>query len=302
MSTAEIGGIRSRFGKWMQDSSNRAKVLLVPLLVFELVFFIAPALILLRFSLLQPTGQQAYVSGTWSLDAYNTILNSSVIHKVLFFTVEMSVYATVLTLLLSILLSYAIWRTDGIVKVVLLLSVLLPLFTTLVVKIYAMAIILAPVGLVNSLLLDIGVLNSPIRIINNKWGVLLGQIYITMPYATLAIYSVLPTIEWNTVEAARDLGASRPRSVIEVVLPQALPGIVVGTVIIWTWSMGAYTAPALLGSGSEWTVALEIQNVMLTQFNWPVGAALAIVLLVIILISILLITGMLNRLGGDVDV
>lgn len=288
-----------RLGYWLQRGSTRAKLLMVPLVLFELVFFIVPLLFLFRISLFDQTADGAYVPGTLSASSYVDVVTSDLLFGLLVFTVKFTIVVMLVTLGLAILLSYAIWRADGLLKTALLFAVILPLLTTLVVKLYSWLLLLSPVGPFNSALLAAGWIEQPLILVNNFTGTVVGQVYTALPYATLAIYSVLSTINWSTVEAARDLGASRPRSFYEVVLPQALPGIAVGMVVTFAWSVGAYAAPALLGSATERTFAIEVERLMLRQFNWPVAAALSIVLLLIVLASILVMFGLLNRWGGE---
>ncbi|WP_227357222.1 ABC transporter permease [Haladaptatus salinisoli] len=289
----------SQLGKWLQRGSSRAKLLMVPLIVFEIIFFIVPLLYLVRISLYSPTGAGAYAAGTWSIRSYVQVLTSDLTIGLIIFTVKFTVVVTVVTLMLAVLLSYAVWRAKGMLKTVLLFTVILPLLTTLVVKLYAWLLLLSPIGPFNSLLVRIGVIEQTMILMNNFLGTVVGQVYTALPYATLAIYSVMSTIEWKTVQAARDLGASRPRSFFEVVLPQTLPGISVATVITFAWGVGAYASPALLGSASETTFAIEVERLMLQQFNWPVASALSIILLIFVLISVLLMFTAMNYWGGD---
>lgn len=292
----------NRLGDWLQRGSNRAKLLMIPLILFEVVFFIIPLIYLLRISLYKPTSEGVYAAGTWSLQSYIEILTSDLIVGLVIFTVKFTLIVTMVTLALALLLSYSIWRADGMLKTVLLFTVILPLLTTLVVKLYAWLLLLSPIGPFNNALMSVEFVQRPLILVNNFFGIVVGQVYVALPYATLAIYSVLSTIEWDTVEAARDLGANRPRSVFEVVLPQALSGISVATVITFAWGVGAYAAPALLGSASEETFAIEVERLMLSQFNWPVASALSIVLLVIILVTILVLFNLINRRGGEMYV
>ena len=291
--------VPNRIGHWLQRGSNRAKLLMVPLILFELVFFIVPLMYLFRISLYEQTSEGAYAAGTWSVQSYFDVLASDLLFGLLVFTVKFTAVVMLLTLALAILLAYAIWRADGMLKTALLFAVILPLLTTLVVKLYSWLLLLSPIGPFNTALLATGLIEQPLILVNNFTGTVVGQVYTALPYATLAIYSVLSTIEWSTVEAARDLGATRPRSFVEIVLPQALPGIAVGMVVTFAWSVGAYAAPALLGSATEKTFAIEVERLILRQFNWPVAAALSIVLLLIVLVSILVMFGLLNRWGGE---
>lgn len=300
MSTATRNPLQ-RVEAYIRGSNNSSKILLLPLLAFELVFFVIPVLYLVRISLYEQSTSGAYVGGTWSLSAYVDVLSSSYVHSLMAFTFTFAIVTTIVTVMAAIIYAYAIWRADGLVRTALLFAVVMPLLTTLVVRLYAWIVLLSPGGTVNDALIATSLISEPMALMNNTFGVVIGQTYIAFPYAVLAIFSVLSTMDWEIVEAARDLGASRPRSVWEVVIPQMIPGIVVGTVITFAWAVGAYAAPMLLGSGGETTFAMHVDHLMLTEFNWPAASALALIILALVLASVFLLFTFLNRWGGDVD-
>ncbi|WP_254858849.1 ABC transporter permease [Natronomonas gomsonensis] len=292
-----------RIGRLLQRGSTRSKLLMVPLAVFETVFFVIPLLYLVRLSLYEPTSSGAYAEGTWAITSYVNVLTSPFLHEILLFTFKLAVVSTVITVAIGFAYAYAVWRSSGIRQTILLFAMVLPLLTTLVAKLYAWVLLLTPNGTINQWLIGAGLVNQPLALMNNFLGTIIGQVYICLPYAVLAIYSVMSTLEWDTVEAAHDLGASRPRAVLEVVVPGAMPGIAVATVITWAWGVGAYAAPSLLGSSSERTFAVEVENRLLTQFNWPEASAMALLIFVLVLVSVLLLFNFLNRYGGgDHDV
>ncbi|QDX41218.1 ABC transporter permease [Salarchaeum sp. JOR-1] len=265
-------------GRRIKRQDAGSVLLVAPLAAFELVFFVVPFLILVRMSLNANVDPGFYASA-FTLDAYRAVLESGLYRDLIVFSFKLGVIATVIAVLLALFYAYAAYRATGLRKSLLLFSVILPLLTTLVVKTYAWRPLLAPNGVLNDLLIDIGVISSPIQFAPGMVGTVVGQVYIVFPYAVLAIYSVLSTMDWDTVEAARDLGASRPRSFFEVVVPEALPGIAVATVVSFAWSVGAYAAPSQLGSGQQTTFAMEIESLMLTQLDWPTGAAFSILML-----------------------
>lgn len=284
-----------------QSASRRSLLLMSPLILFEVLVFVAPFLILLRISLSEQSQGLPYVQGTFSFAAYMEVFTSELLQGYIIYSFKLGIIATAITVALAVFYSYAAWRADGWVGSLLLFSVILPLLTTLVIKTYAWVPLLSPNGTFNDLALALGLLTAPIRIVPNTAGVITGQVYIVFPYAVLAIYSVLSTVDWEIVEAARDLGATRTRSFFEVVIPQIMPGVTVATIISFAWSVGAYSAPALLGAGSDRTFALEVQEQMLVNFNWPVATALSTVMLVLMFVSIVLIYSVLGRFGGDIN-
>jgi spermidine/putrescine transport system permease protein len=284
-----------------QSGSKRSLLLMTPLMLFEVLVFAVPFVILVRISFSEQAQSLPYAEGTFTIASYGEVLQSGLLQGIMIYSFKLGVVATVITVLLATFYAYATWRASGLLKSALLFSVVLPLLTTLVIKTYAWVPLLAPSGTVNTLLLAVGLLSSPIQVVPNTLGVVVGQVYIVFPYAMLAIYSVLSTVEWELVEAARDLGAGRVRSFFEVVLPEIMPGITVATIISFAWSVGAYSAPALLGAGSDRPFALEVQEQMLLNFNWPVATALSTVMLVLMFVSIVCIYAVLGRFGGGIS-
>jgi spermidine/putrescine transport system permease protein len=292
-----IEGLRESVGQ--QSGSNRALLLMAPLIAFELLVFVIPFFILLRISFAEESSDLVYAEGTWSLEAYSSVLTRDFVWSIAGYSFLIGVIVTVLSVLIGLFYAYAIWRSTGLVKSLLLFSVVLPLLTTLVIRTYAFRPLLSPSGTLNELLLSLGLVSSPIQLYPGTIAVVVGQLYIVLPYAILAIYSVLATMDWHVVEAARDLGASRPRSVLEVVVPQVMPGVIVAAVISFAWSVGAYAAPGLLSSNIMF--AIEIEDLMLSDMRYPEAAAFSVLMLLLMLVSIAIIFTALNRIGGEFE-
>ncbi|MDG5819323.1 ABC transporter permease [Natronococcus sp. A-GB7] len=292
-----LKGVRESLGQ--QSGSNRALLLMAPLLAFELLVFVVPFFILLRISFAEESSDLVYAEGTWTLEAYSSVLTSDLIWSIVGYSFLLGIVVTVLSVLIGLFYAYAIWRSTGLLKSLLLFSVVLPLLTTLVIRTYAFNPLLSPSGTLNELLLSLGLISSPIQFVPGTVGVVVGQLYIVLPYAVLAIYSVLATMDWHVVEAARDLGASRPRSVLEVVVPQAMPGVIVAAVISFAWSVGAYAAPDLL-SGNI-TFAMQVEGLMLSDMRYPLAAAFSVLMLLLMLVSIAIMFTLLNRIGGEFE-
>ncbi|MBB6646719.1 ABC transporter permease [Halobellus ruber] len=284
-----------------QSGSRRSLLLMSPLILFEVLIFVVPFAMLIRISFSEQSRNLPYAEGTFTVASYIEVFQSELLQGIITYSFKLGIIATVLAVVLATFYAYATWRADGLLKSALLFSIVLPLLTTLVIKTYAWVPLLAPNGTANNLLLAVGLLSSPVQVVPNTLGVVVGQVYIVFPYAMLAIYSVLSTVEWELVEAARDLGAGRARSFFEVVLPEIMPGVTVATIISFAWSVGAYSAPALLGAGSDRPFALEVQEQMLLNFNWPIATALSTVMLVLMFVSIVLIYVVLGRFGGDIS-
>lgn len=272
-----------------RGTSARRLVLLGPLVALLVGFFLVPMLYMVRMSLNEQATNRAFAPGL-TLENYVEILTSEFVWQITQLTFTVATVATVVTILLAVPYAYAIWRADSpLVRGTLQFATVLALLVTLVAKLYAWLVLLAPGGVVNEALLAAGVVDRPLALVNNELGVVVGIVYTAFPYAVLAIYAVLANLDETVLEAAQDLGATRPRAFREVVLPSALPGVAVAAVIAFVWGIGAYAAPALLGSSSEHTYALEVDALMISQFNWPLGAALSMVVLGIVAVGVVVL-------------
>lgn len=300
MSVAEQESMFAWFGERLKQQNSTTMFLLLPIFAFELAFFVVPFFILLRMSVNAQSSQAFYESG-WTLASYVDVLQSELLQSIVLFSFKLGVVATVLSVGIGLFYAYAAYRADGLTKSLLLFSVILPLLTTLVVKTYAWRPLLTPNGVLNNVLLSLGIIGAPIKFAPGIVGTVVGQVYIALPYSILAIYSVLTTMDWDAVEAARDLGASRPRSFFEVVVPEVMPGVAVATVVSFAWSVGAYAAPSQLGTGEQTTFAMTVGNLMLNQFNWPLAAALSVLMLAAMLTISLAAFRVLNGIGGGVQ-
>ena len=296
-----MSAIDRRFGIDALVERWRLIALLIPLLALDLGLFALPMDYLLRISFAGRTPGGAFVEGSWSLDGYRYVLDSALVHEILAFTLLFGVLVTVLSVAIGVVYAYRTRRASGWQRTLLLSGAVLSLFTTLVVKLFAVMLVFSPVGVLNDLLLWVSVLDDPLLLIDNLIGAVLAQLYIVVPYSILAVYAVLSTLEETVVEAALDLGADRPRVFREVILPHVRPGIAVGAVISFTWTVGAYAGSLLLGSGSERTIGVLVSELLLSRFDWPAAAALAVVTIAIVFAVLLAALLRLDSGGGALD-
>lgn len=278
---------------------RRTAALLAPLLLLDLVVFVVPLGYLLRLSVTARADGGAYAAGTWSLDGYAYLVESAVVREVVRFTVQFAAVVTLLSVAIAVVYAYAIWRADGLLRATLLAGIVVSLLTTLVVKLFAVVLVFSPAGTLNALLTAAGVVSEPLLLINNTTGAVIAQLYVVVPYAVLAVHSVLDGLDETLVEAARDLGASGPAAVREVVLPHVVPGVVVAAAVSFAWSVGAYAAPLLVGSGSERTAGIHISALLLQRYDWPPATALAVVTLAVVALSLAVAAVVLTRWRGS---
>lgn len=287
---AGITVARDRFG-------DRTGLLVVPIVGFELVVFAGALLYLLRMSFYASTPDGLYQPGTWTLDNYAQLVTDGYLQGRLLFSLQLGAVVTAITLIVGFVYAYAAWRADGRFRAVLLGAVLVELLISIVIKVYAWVPLLAPNGTINSLLVGGRVVTDPIELLGTEIGVVIGLVYSMLPYVVLAVYAVLTSLDWALVEAARDLGASRPRSILEIVVPQAVPGLLGGGITAFSWSTVAFAAPSILGSPSERTVASEAGRFVNTTFDWPRAAALGIEAVVVVVLVIGVTVGLIRRFG-----
>lgn len=207
---------------------------------------------------------------------------------VLWTTVRISLWTTAFSLLLGYPIAYLVTRVvrQAWLKRLIYLIVIAPLFTSAIVRAFGWMVLLGRQGLANRLLLAAGVVGEPLPLLYSETGVIIGSVYILTPFMVLTVASVLQTINPSLEEAADDLGATPLVSFWTVVWPLSLPGVVAGSVIVFTLSMSAYVTPSVLGGGRVKVLPMLVFEQFMMLFQWPFGSALAVVLLAVTLAAI----------------
>jgi ABC-type spermidine/putrescine transport system permease subunit I len=241
----------------------------VPALLLLFVFFLFPVVRMLGFS----------VEGG-SFEWYAKALGEGLYLRVFLNTFEIAFWVTVICLVLGYPLGFLLatttpgWATVGFI------FVLLPLWTSVLVRTYAWMVLLGRNGVFNRLMLDTGLIADPIPMLNNLPAVLIGMVHVLLPYMVLPIYGAVRRVDPALVAAAQGLGASDARVFRRVWLPLTLPGVFAGAVIVFVLSLGFYITPALLGGGRVIMLAVMIEQQVHQTLDWPFAAALSAVLLV----------------------
>ena len=252
-------------------------LLLVPGLIFLIVMFLYP--------LTGLTGRSVFEEGVFTAEHYERLLTVSAYSKVLLNTIRMAVLVTLLCLVLGYPLAYRLVTAPARWKLVLLICILVPFWTSLLVRSYGWMVILHPTGLLNALLLRLGLVRNPVELVHNTSGVLIGMTQIMLPYMVLPLAAVMERMDRALVPAARGLGASSWKSFVWVFLPLSLPGVYAGSLLVFIISLGFFVVPAVLGGTEDILVAQLIQFNLSTVLNWGFAAALGTVLLVITLVT-----------------
>lgn len=239
-----------------------------------------PALVLLFLFFLFPVARFLGLSiETGNLDWYVKALGQGLYLRVFWNTFEIAVIVTFFCLLLGYPLGFMIATTTPFWTTIGFVFVLLPLWTSVLVRTYAWMVILGRNGILNRLLLDAGVISDPLPLLHNFAGVLIGMIHVLLPYMVLPIYGAVRRLDPSVVAAAEGLGASSWRIFWRIYVPLTMNGIFAGSVIVFVLSLGFFITPALLGGGRVMMIAVLIEQQVRETLNWQFAAALSAVLL-----------------------
>ena len=279
---------------------RRALVAAPPMLWLGL-FFLLPFLIVLKISLSHAALAIPPYAPHWSgleswreflaalgVENYRTLAEDGLYLTAYLSSLRLAATATALTLLIGFPLAYAIARAPRGWRPLLVVAVVLPFWTSFLIRVYAWIAILRPEGVLDSILMALGVTSAPLNLLNTQTAVLIGMVYSYLPFMVLPLYASLERLDRTLIEAAQDLGASAWRAFWTVTVPLAKPGIWAGVFLVLIPSIGEFVIPDLLG-GSD---TLMVGKVLWTEFfsnrDWPLASAVAVVMLVILVGPILI--------------
>jgi putrescine transport system permease protein len=203
--------------------------------------------------------------------------------------------ATAICLLIGYPLAFAIARAPGAWRYLLLFFVLLPFWTSMLIRVYAWIALLQPTGLINKVLLGLGVIERPLVLLNNFFAVEIGLVYSYLPFMILPLYGALSQLHESLVEAAADLGARPWRVFLGVTLPLSLPGITAGCLLVFIPAIGEFVIPDLLGGPNTLMVGKVLWQEFFDNVDWPEAATIAIVLVFVLTLPLLLAQRVLER-------
>jgi len=265
-------------------------ILMAPgLLIFLLVFIIPVArLAVLSFRKNTPSGiaEEGFV---W--DHYIKFFTDPHYLGILGRTLSISLIVSLICLVLGYSLAYGASRAPQNRKIVLLMLIALPLLTSATIRNFGWIIILGRNGLINKALMGLGIIEEPLKLLYTETGVVIALVHVLLPYMVLVLFSVLEGLDRNLESAAANLGASRPKVFFLVTLPLSMPGIVAGTLLVFSICISFFVTPALIGGPRVQLMATEIYNQTINLLNWPFASALSMILLV----TVLIVTTLYNR-------
>ena len=257
-------------------------VLLVPGVAWLILFFVVPLVMIFLVSLGTRDELDRIVLDHLSLDNYARAFDPRFLPTFLN-SLRYAAATTVLSLAIGYPIAYWISRYGGRHKALLLVLVMLPFWTSYLIRTYAWMIILRDNGVANSLLQLVGLTSQPLILLNTDFSVILGMTYGFLPFAILPLYVSIDRLDPALVAAARDLYANGRQAFLRVTLPLTLPGIVAAMVLTFIPAIGDFVTPDLLGGAQTTTIAKVVQELFLESRDWPYGAALGFVLMVVTL-------------------
>lgn len=247
-------------------------------------FFLAPLVIILAYSLLT-RGVYGGIALPWTSESYQRLADPIYL-TILWRSVWIAALATALCLLLGFPLALFISRA-GKHRNLYLSLVMLPFWTSFLVRTYAWMFLLRDTGLINSALQKIGLIHSPLPLLYNNGAVVLGLVYGYLPFMVLPLYASLERLDRSLLEAAADLGARPWAALTRVVIPLCAPGIQAGAILVFIPCLGAYLTPDLLGGGKSVMIGNLIQNQFTTARDWPFGSAISLALMALVMVLLL---------------
>jgi spermidine/putrescine transport system permease protein len=254
---------------------------LTPAYLVMAALFAAPMLIICAYSLLS-RGPYGGVMRPWTLEAYTRVLNP-LYAAIVWRSVWISGVATAACLVLGFPLALFISRARG-HRTLLLNLVMLPFWTSFLIRTYAWMFLLRDTGMVNTVLQALHVISAPLPLLFNDGAVILGLVYGYLPFMVLPLYATLEKQDPSVVDAAQDLGASPWVALWTVVVPLARPGMFAGAILVFIPCLGSYLTPDLLGGGKTVMIGNLVQNQFTTARDWPFGAALSLLVMALVLV------------------
>jgi len=271
---------------------------LLPLVLWQIVFFVVPVALILGVSVWRT--QSYRLIPAFTFDNYIAIFARPAIWRALLLSVETAAFVTVACAVLAFPVAYFIAKKAGRWRGLLLVAVIAPFWISIVMRVAAWRLLLGERGVINQLAMTLGLTDAPMSfLLYSPVSTAIGLIYAYLPLYVLPLYAAISNIHDNWIEAAMDLNASPTRTFFEVILPLSAPGLVVGAVFCFVFGLGEFVTPALLGGGKQMMFSQVIQDEFQRRLDWPSGAAMAVVLLVLVFAALALSMKWIRRASGE---
>ncbi|MFN3507299.1 MAG: ABC transporter permease [Allorhizobium sp.] len=280
-----------------RDVKNRW-LLSLPALAIIFVAALGPLLVMVLYSFLEKGDYGDVKFGVFSLEGWTSVffqrdifddtLGIADAHLAIFWrSIKLSLYTTFLTLILGFPTAYFIATRPARSREIWVFLITIPFWTNLLIRTFAMQQVIRNEGILNNVLIWLGIIDTPLQIIYTDTATLLGMTYVYLPLMVLPLYASIEKLDFRLVEAGYDLYANRLQVLWRIVIPLVKPGLIAGSILVFIPSLGAYVIPRVLGGGKN----LMLGNLIELQFgagrNWPLGAAMSITLMALVMIALL---------------
>jgi len=271
-----------------ESTVAQGMALISPTTIYLLLFMILPMILVAVLSFM---ARGTYGNVIYSFNFQNyTRLVDPIYLRILLYSMGVGLATMLFTVLIGYPLAYFIARSPVRQRSLYLFLILLPFWTNFIIRIYAWIMILRTEGLLNTFLLNLGLIKIPLDILYTPTAVLIGMVYEFLPFMVLPLYTSLEKIENAQLEAAADLGARPWRAFLRITLPLSIPGMIAGSILVFIPAMGMFVVPDLMGGAKTVLVGNVIRNQFLTSRDWPFGAAGSVFLLILTLVFTLYYT------------
>jgi len=246
------------------------------------LFVVIPYLIVVVISFLT-RDEQGMVSFVFTLDNYREIF-SPVFLEVCKSSFTLAIATTIITLVVAYPFAFILTRISDNIRRTLILLMIIPFWTSSLIRTYALIILLKANGIINGFLLNVGLIDEPIGLLYTRLAVFIGMVYTLLPFMILPLYASLLKLDRHLIEAARDLGATSRHVFFHIILPLTLPGIIAGSTMVFLPALGLFYIPDLLGGARSMLIGNFIKDQFLTTSNWPMGSAASIILTILMVV------------------
>jgi len=281
--------------------SGRTAVILAPSLWLA-IFFLIPLVVVLKialsaFALGQPPylpmfvwGSDESLSITLHISNFLFILRDSLYANAYINSVRIAAVSTIIALLIAFPMAWFIARSDEKYRNLWLMLVILPFWTSFLLRVYAWMGFLGRNGIINNILMGLGITDTPLVMLQTEGAVFIGIVYTYLPFMVLPLYTTLVKLDQSLIEASADLGARPFTTFLTVILPLSLPGVIAGSMLVFIPAIGEFVIPSLLGGAETLMIGRVLWDEFFANRDWPVASAVAIVMLAILLVPILLLS------------
>ncbi|MCW5570109.1 MAG: ABC transporter permease subunit [Steroidobacteraceae bacterium] len=279
--------------------AGKRLVIAVPYL-WLLLFFLGPFIIVFKISFSEVRLAMPPYAPLWqwvtekaidvhlNLGNYLFLLTDDLYVSSYLYSLKVAAISTVFCLLIAYPMAYAMARSSPATRNIYLMLIILPFWTSFLLRVYAWIGLLKNNGVINNVLLALGVIDEPITMMQTDFAVFIGIVYSYLPFMILPLYSNLEKHDFTLLEAAADLGAGPVTSFLRVTLPLSVPGIIAGSLLVFIPAVGEYVIPSLLGSSDQLMIGRVLSDEFFANRDWPVASAVAIAMLLLLMVPIML--------------